>query len=196
MALLGRVRPALHLRFLTEVRMDTPGRLFLCARCRVQVVLCSHCDRGNRYCSRPCWRLMREAARRDSAGRYQRSRRGRLAHAERSRRWRQRLRSRGDAGDDGSLQQNVTHQGCPPVAAAAPLVSCLPHTPQAPEPELAVALTSLMTTAAVATAAVATAASPWLCRRCAAQLPGWVRQGFVRHGPRLASPRWRHDHSP
>ena len=44
--------------------MDAPGRLFLCARCRVQVVLCSHCDRGNRHCGRLCWRLARDAARR------------------------------------------------------------------------------------------------------------------------------------
>ena len=34
-----------HLRF-TEVHMDPPGRLCLCARCRAQVVLCSRCDRG------------------------------------------------------------------------------------------------------------------------------------------------------
>jgi hypothetical protein len=36
------------------VRMDQTARLYLCARCRVQVVLCSHCDRGNRYCNRAC----------------------------------------------------------------------------------------------------------------------------------------------
>jgi signal transduction histidine kinase len=38
--------------------MDTSGRLFLRARCRAQVLLCSHCDRGNRYCGRSCSRLV------------------------------------------------------------------------------------------------------------------------------------------
>ena len=101
------------------VRVERPARLFLCAGCRVQVVLCSQCDRGNRYCSRPCWRLSRDAARRDAAHRYQSSRRGRLAHAERSRRWRQR-RAAGATGATGGADDGrgpdvegadiVTHQ--------------------------------------------------------------------------------------
>ena len=175
----------------TEVCMDPPARLFLCARCRTQVVLCSHCDRGNRYCGRPCRRLAREAARRDSASRYQRSWRGRLAHAERSRRWRQRRRARGDAGGDaggdgGGREQNVTHQGCPPGPVAAPLVAWTHPTTSAPEPA---------DTADTAATAMTIATSPWRCRRCARPQPGWVRQGFVRHGL-TARPGSRHDHSP
>ena len=42
--------------------MDRPARLFLCARCRTQVLLCSHCDRGQRYCTPACSRQAREAA--------------------------------------------------------------------------------------------------------------------------------------
>jgi hypothetical protein len=39
------------------------------------------------------------------------------------------------------------------------------------------------------------------CRRCAALLPGWLRQGFVRHGANAQTvplPRGgrRHDHFP
>ena len=34
--------------------MARSARLFLCARCRDQVLLCSHCDRGQVYCSRAC----------------------------------------------------------------------------------------------------------------------------------------------
>ena len=79
--------------------MERPARLFLCAGCRVRVVLCSHCDRGNRYCSRPCWRRSRDAARRDAGRRYQSSLRGRLAHAERSRRWRQGRAASGACAD-------------------------------------------------------------------------------------------------
>ena len=183
--------------------MDAPGRLFLCARCRVQVVLCSHCDRGNRYCGRPCWRLARDAARRESARRYQRSRRGRIAHAERSRRWRQRCRARGDGGgggggggggdcSGGDLQQNVTHQGCPPGVTAAPLAAWTHHTTSATKPAHTAAATPIGTTTTV----TPTVTTPWLCRRCAKPQPGLVRQGFLRHGPRPVRPGWRHDHSP
>ena len=64
--------------------MDQPARLYLCARCRVQVVLCSRCDRGNRYCGRACRHQAREDARRQTAQRYQRSWHGRLAQHRRS----------------------------------------------------------------------------------------------------------------
>jgi hypothetical protein len=181
--------------------MDAPGRMFLCARCRVQVVLCSHCDRGNRYCGRQCWRLAREAARRESARRYQRSWRGRLAHAERSRRWRQRRRARADGGHGGSgsgdgLQHNVTHQGCPPGAAAAPLAVWTHHTSSAPEPADPAATASLATLIVTTATLTTTATTSWLCRRCARAQPGLVRLGFVRHGLRPARAGWRHDHSP
>ena len=183
--------------------MDAPGRLFLCARCRIQVVLCSRCDRGNRYCGRPCRRLASDAARRDSARRYQRSRRGRLAHAERSRRWRQRCRGRdeGGAGGGGGLQHNVTHQGCPPGVAAAPLAAWTHHTTSAPEAAhtataTPISATQIAATPTATTATTTTTTTPWLCQRCARPQPAWVRQGFLRHGPRPAGPRWRHDHSP
>jgi hypothetical protein len=169
--------------------MDVPGRLFLCARCRVQVVLCSHCDRGNRYCGRQCSGLSRKAARRESARRYQTSWRGRLAHAARSRRWRQRRRARGEgcngAGDgDGGEQHNVTHQGCPSGVSAAPLAVWTTPSTSAPEP------------ADPAPTLTTAAATAWLCRRCTRPQPGLVRQGFLRHGLRPMRPGWRHDHSP
>ena len=52
----------------------------MCARCRVQVLLCS---RGQPYCSRACARATREELRREAARRYQRGRAGRMAHAAR-----------------------------------------------------------------------------------------------------------------
>ena len=183
-----------------EVHMDPPGRLFLCARCRVQVVLCSHCDRGNRYCGRSCRRMARDAARRESARRYQRSRRGRLAHAERSRRWRQRrdVHEGGDGGDGGGGRKHkVTHQGCPPGSAAAPLVAWTSPTATptsmpklAPEPEPEPAHPHASVSIGIA------ATLPGQCRRCARPLHGWVRQGFLRHVLHRAQPRRRHDHSP
>ena len=153
------------------VRVDRPARLFLCAGCRVQVVLCSRCDRGNRYCGRACWRLVRNAARRKAARRYQCSRPGRIAHAARSRRWRQRHSLGGD--DDNSngstaAADNVTHQGSHAGVLAAPLATCTHDT----------AHSTLLDPIAVAPAALGH------CQRCGAAQPHWLRQGFLRRSAR------------
>ena len=58
--------------------MPQTGRMYLCARCRAQVVVCRRCDRGQIYCTRDCARLARRAAQHAAAQRYQSSHRGRL----------------------------------------------------------------------------------------------------------------------
>jgi len=83
--------------------MQSSGRLFLCVCCRAQVVICSHCDRGQIYCAADCAQAARSHSIREAGRRYQTSRRGRFAHAERNRRYRAR-------------QKNVTHQGSPAPA--------------------------------------------------------------------------------
>ncbi len=80
------------------------GRLFVCARCRAQVVLCTRCDRGNVYCGQACSQIARRTAMREAGRRYQSSRAGRFAHAARARRYRARC-------------ENVTHQGSAATAA-------------------------------------------------------------------------------
>jgi hypothetical protein len=79
----------------------TPARFFLCARCHAQVLICSCCDRGQIYCAGGCAGLARRERQRAAGQRYQTSRRGRVVHALRARRYRAR-------------QKNVTHQGSPP----------------------------------------------------------------------------------
>ena len=37
-----------------EVTDGASGRFFLCALCRQQVLICSHCDRGQVYCAGDC----------------------------------------------------------------------------------------------------------------------------------------------
>lgn len=169
--------------------MDRPGRQFLCARCRKQVVLCSRCDRGNRYCGRACARQARVDGRRKTTSRYQRSFRGRLAHAARSRRWRQR---RAEAA------QNVTHQGSQAGAADAPLAAWTHDIATV----FTVSTVSAVTTVA-ADAQDSTALPPDAdpqtqpCRRCRRPLGLLVRLGFLRHGLRTVMPAGRrHDHSP
>jgi len=92
--------------------MDIPPRQFICVGCRKQVLICSHCDRSNRYCSKDCWRPIRKLRQRAAGQRYQTSQRGRIKHALRQHRYRARRAN------------NVTHQGSP--AAQAP-VQCQPE---------------------------------------------------------------------
>ena len=75
--------------------METTSRLFLCAGCRMQVYICSHCDRGQIYCANGCSQTARHQSLRAASHRYQQ---GRLKHAERVRRYR-------------CHQHKVTHQG-------------------------------------------------------------------------------------
>ena len=150
--------------------VDHPARLLVCARCRTQVLLCSRCDRGQRYCGRTCSGAARRDSQREAARRYQASRAGRMAHAARSRRWRQR-RCKQVSGQAATLQAGhsnfVTHQGSPMRAGDAPL---------APD-ELA----------GDGASDIGEVSMPLMrCCRCAAAQPPWVRQGFLRHGAR----RW------
>jgi len=91
------------------------ARFFLCGRCRAQVLICSHFDRGQIYCGERCAGAARRNSLRAAGCRYQASRRGRLSHAARARCYRRRT--------------NVTHQGSP----ADPSDALLPATPAAPD---------------------------------------------------------------
>lgn len=78
-------------------------RRFLCAGCGQAVFICPLCDRGQRYCAGTCAGLARRRSRREANRRYQRTLRGRLGGAERSRRYRERRR----VTDQGSLPPAV-----------------------------------------------------------------------------------------
>ncbi len=66
------------------------GRLFLCAGCRGQVIICSCCDRGQIYCNGGCAPRARRQTLQAAGRRYQASPRGRRRHAARMGRWRAR----------------------------------------------------------------------------------------------------------
>ena len=70
--------------------MESTGRRYLCAACRAAVLICSHCDRGQRYCAAGCAQRARAASLRAAGTRYQASFAGRLAPAQRPRRHRPR----------------------------------------------------------------------------------------------------------
>jgi hypothetical protein len=138
--------------------MQATGRMFLCARCRAQVFICRRCDRGQRYCTVQCARISRRENQREAGRRYQRTRRGRFAHAARSHRHRTRLKI-------------VTHQGSPVRPADDVL--------QAPPNDVAVA---------PANVAAQTATSALHCRQCGGLLSPFVRTGFARRRGRGIRP--------
>lgn len=78
--------------------------------CRALFFICSHCDRGQRYCSSDCRVRARRKQWRAAARRYQQSPEGRLDHRDRQRSYRQRkaVSIRMLAPRPGT---RVTHQG-------------------------------------------------------------------------------------
>jgi hypothetical protein len=139
------------------------ARLFLCVRCCSQVVLCSPCDRGQRYCSQACSKATRRDHQRDAGRRYQAGSEGRVKHVERSRRWRLSQKQKRHTVVEDSLQ-SVTHQG--------------PHKPD-DAGSGAQALTSDREQPEQASQVIHTH-----CWKCAAPLQPWLRQRFLRHGRR------------
>lgn len=89
--------------------MEPPPRRYLCACCSTPVLVCSRCDHGNRYC-KDCAAVARPRCIKAAGERYQASRRGRQAHAQRQRRYR-------------AKRAKVTHQGSPLLPPAALLPS-------------------------------------------------------------------------
>ena len=147
-----------------------PARLFVCGRCRAQVLVCSHCDRGQRYCADGCAQVTRNSLQRDAARRYQASRAGRFKHAARMRRWRERR---------AALQQSVTHQGSAPgVPDGVVALSSTPATPVAPPPCLPPSVIAV-----AASPGLALHLDTWHCRWCRTRCPNRVRWGFVRDAP-------------
>jgi len=133
--------------------MQSSARLFNCARCRCQVVICSHCDRGNIYCGKRCAQAARCQSRREAGRRYQQTRQGRFAHAERQRRYRRRRRAK------------VTHQGSPPGIADETL-------PTESEPS-----------ARRSDFLIADPGEGIRCHLCGRVCSGFVRQSFLHRRP-------------
>lgn len=109
--------------------MEQPGRQFLCARCRDTVWICRRCDRGQIYCGRGCAQWARRLAQRQAGARYQRSRRGRFAHAARARRYRQRRKIVTHHGSAAPLTDALLNAMPPMIAVSVPIHLPIPATP-------------------------------------------------------------------
>jgi len=93
----------------------------ICAggNCRAMFFVCSHCDRGHRYCSASCRSAARCRQRRCANRRHQQSPEGRLDHRDRQRQYRER-RARARVTDQGSLSITCpASSDCGTVAVAA-----------------------------------------------------------------------------
>jgi hypothetical protein len=96
------------------------ARQLTCVHCHGVVLVCAHCERGQRYCSESCRDEARRIAQREAGRRYQSSYKGRCAHARRQRRY----RARGG-------QKKVTHQGSQALGVGDVLASELSMAAQA-----------------------------------------------------------------
>ena len=85
--------------------MQSSARLYFCCRCQAQVIICSGCDCGHRYCPGQCATDARSDSLKRASKKYRLTRAGRINNAARQKRFRQRH------------QQIVTHQGSPLVAS-------------------------------------------------------------------------------
>lgn len=111
-------------------------RRFLCAACRVEVYVCSPCDRGQRYCLEGCALLARRRSTRDAKRRYQKTLCGRILHAERSRRYRLRRKNVTDHGSPAPIDCDVLPASATEtVLAPSPTVG-ITEPPPAAEPAL------------------------------------------------------------
>ena len=142
--------------------MPRSARLFLCARCRAQVVLCRRCDRGQLYCDSVCSRLSRAERSRQARQRHARSRAGRHNNAIRQRRFRQRQR---DACKHKT--EIVTDQGSAPIAPVSTL---------APEP--------VSTGVEMASVVALQRGAHLYCHHCAAVCSALLRRNFLRPAQR------------
>lgn len=155
------------------------ARLYLCARCHCQVVVCSRCDYGQLYCGTGCSEAARRANVRAAGQRYQRTPRGRHCHAERQRRYRGRLQNR-------ATQEEVTHQGSERALGAETLAP--QEQPPAKEPPVTSA--SLRLGPSSRRIGPSALRQDPHCHFCARPVSGFVRLGWLRTRTRPSLSTW------
>lgn len=84
--------------------MKTSSRKYQCLRCHTLVIICHHCDRGQRYCTNGCSEQARKTSTKRASKKYQATRRGRFNNAARQQRYR------------SQIKQKVTHHSSLKIA--------------------------------------------------------------------------------
>ena len=108
--------------------IDDTARLYHCARCHAQTMICRCCDRGNVYCPE-CALPAHQEARRRASQRYQKSRQGQLHHAARQRRYREKQTEKMTHNGSLEAESPVAHstKQNPSISwhlAAAEIIGC------------------------------------------------------------------------
>ena len=83
--------------------MCRSARHYYCCHCQAQVIICSSCDPGHRYCTQGCAAIARSDSLQRAGKKYQLTRAGRFNNADRQQRYRERQK------------QKVTHRGSLPM---------------------------------------------------------------------------------
>ena len=108
--------------------MKKSARIFNCHRCRELVAICSHCDRGNIFCSKKCSSASRNASLKRSSNKYQKSRKGRHKHAARQHRYRKRRRQKVTQHTSPLLNlSDLLHHASKPRLGAHPVLPVHAH---------------------------------------------------------------------
>jgi hypothetical protein len=137
------------------------ARTFKCGVCQTGVLVCSPCDRGQRYCCANCRTQARLACQRRASASYQSSRAGRFNHARRQQQYRERQGAIEPQEQQPEPAQIVTHQGSPQASTGDVL---------APEIELDV----IKSQGEVPLA-------PLYCHWCSRAVSGRRRMGWLRY---------------
>ncbi len=132
--------------------MENTARLFNCASCQYQVKICNSCDRGNIYCKK-CSTLARNKSQRAASKRYQSTRKGKLNHAKRQRRYSQRQQPK-TAKMTHQSSHNLPSDDLLPIELDTPVI--------------------VKNTASTATKQVV------ICDFCSCQCNNFLRIGFLR----------------
>jgi len=168
------------------------NRLATCAAplCGRLFAVCGPCDRGRRYCSLDCSVSARRARQRQATRLYQSTERGRLAHAVRQARYRERARGvTHRCSNDGRVGALKDRRGQRYRLARAPHLPPVPSssaaTPRSAGPGCAPALVAPGAASAQQSLQRGAIEKPPTCAFCR-------RAGrFLRHGPRGLRPRRR-----
>ncbi len=135
--------------------METSARLYNCARCHQQVILCSYCDHGQIYCFDGCGREARILSLREANKRYRKSPLGRQNAARRQAvvRQRKRLEESSTPSSEPPPEKKVTHQGSEEEPSSAPIAS----------------------------ESIAGCVGEYQCHCCGRSVAFHLRSGFIRH---------------
>lgn len=104
--------------------MEISARLYHCARCHCQVIICRYCDRGNIYCGSKCSSAARTESLRSANQRYQKTSQGKRMNAERQRRHREKKKEKTKIVTDQGSNENAEESSSVPQDVECELRCC------------------------------------------------------------------------